>query len=92
MQEEISDFVEKTTNAIADSYRLKILLTLSQKGEMYCGEVQQLIGLSQSTCSHHVAILIESELVASKKEGKFHKISLNRENFKKLSAFFQELS
>ncbi|MDR6564616.1 MULTISPECIES: metalloregulator ArsR/SmtB family transcription factor [Arcicella] len=90
--QETTQFIEKSTSAIADSYRLKILLELSQKGEMCCRDVQELIGLSQSTCSHHIALLIESELVESKKEGKFHKISLNRENFKKLSAFFQELS
>ncbi|WP_026995726.1 ArsR/SmtB family transcription factor [Flectobacillus major] len=85
-------FIEKATNAVADNLRLKILLELSQQGEMSCGEIQALIGVSQPTCSHHLKLLSDSELIVCRKEGKFHKFSLNKTSFSQLSLFFQELS
>ncbi len=82
-------FIEKAMNAIADPCRLSILQEISRKGEICCGDVQQLTGLSQPTCSHHIKLLSDSELVECRKEGRNHFFTLNKNNFKKVSIFLE---
>lgn len=88
----MTQFVEKATAAVGDKYRLAILLELSRKGRLCCADVQELTGLSQPCCSHHLKQLAESELVTCQREGKFHYYSLNREKFQELSLFFNEFT
>ena len=83
-------FIEKAMSAIADPCRLSILEEISRKGEMCCGDVQGLTGLSQPTCSHHIKLLTDSKLIECRKEGRNHFFSLNKNNFKKVSTFFQQ--
>lgn len=85
-----SKFIEKAMNAIADPCRLSILQEISRKGEVCCGDVQWLTGLSQPTCSHHMKLLCESKLVDCRKEGRNHYFALNKNNFKKVSSFFEQ--
>ena len=65
-------FIEKAMSAIADPCRLSILEEISRKGEMCCGDVQGLTGLSQPTCSHHIKLLTDSKLIECRKEGRNH--------------------
>lgn len=85
-------FIEKAAAAIGDRYRLAILLEIAQHGEIRCADVQALTGLAQATCSHHLKLLGESELICSRKEGKNHFFRLHQENFSKISAFLAQLS
>jgi len=85
-------FIEKAMNAIADPCRLSIVLEISRKGELCCGDVQNLTGLSQPTCSHHIKLLSDSELVECRKEGRNHFFTLNKTNFKKVSIFLEKFS
>ncbi len=85
-------FIEKAAAAIGDRYRLAILLELAQRGEICCSDVQALTGLAQATCSHHLKLLAESDLVQSRKDGKNHFFRLHHENFSKISAFLAQLS
>lgn len=87
-----SSFVEKATEAIGDRYRFRIVMALQERGEMCCSDVQELTGLSQPCCSHHLKLLSDSDLISSRKEGKFHKYFLNKEKFGELSRFFSTLS
>ncbi|MGF7215532.1 DNA-binding transcriptional ArsR family regulator [Spirosoma lacussanchae] len=84
-------FVEKATGAIADKYRLSILLELSDKGSMTCTDIQELTGLSQPCVSHHVKQLTESGLVNARKEGRNLYLSLNKESLQQLSGFLEKL-
>ena len=86
-----SRFIEKAMSAIADPCRLSILQEISKKGELCCGDVQGLTGLSQPTCSHHIKLLSESELIACRKEGRNHYFTLNKTNFKKVNVFLEKL-
>jgi len=83
-------FIEKAMSAIADPCRLSILEEISRKGEMCCCDVQGLTGLSQPTCSHHIKLLTDSKLIECRKEGRNHFFSLNKNNFKKVSTFFEQ--
>lgn len=85
-----SKFIEKAMNAIADPCRLSILQEISLKGEICCGDVQGLTGLSQPTCSHHIKLLSDSELISSRREGRNHFFALNKTNFKKVSCFLEK--
>lgn len=85
-------FIEKAMNAIADPCRLSIVQEISRKGELCCGDVQHLTGLSQPTCSHHIKLLSDSELVECRKEGRNHFFTLNKTNFKKVSIFLEKFS
>lgn len=87
-----SKFIEKATAAIGDRYRLAILLEIAQRGEICCSDVKTLTGLAQATCSHHLKLLAEGDLVHSRKDGKNHFFRLHHENFSKLSAFLAQLS
>ena len=84
-----SKFIEKAMNAIADPCRLSILQEISRKGEICCGDVQGLTGLSQPTCSHHIRLLSDSELIECRKNGRNHFFTLNKNNFKKVSSFLE---
>ena len=84
-------FFEKAISAVADPYRLSILKEISLKGSLRCCDVMVLTGLSQPTCSHHIKLLCESELIASRKQGRNNFISINKNNFKKLGAYFSKL-
>ncbi len=82
-------FIEKAMNAIADPSRLSILQEISRRGEICCGDVQGLTGLSQPTCSHHIKLLSESELIECRKEGRNHFFAINKNNFKKVSSYLE---
>lgn len=85
-------FVEKATGAIADKYRLSILLELSRKGSLTCSDVQEMTGLSQPCVSHHVKLLTESGLVNAQKEGRNLHLTLNKESLQQLSGFLEKLT
>ncbi|MGD1841285.1 MAG: ArsR/SmtB family transcription factor [Thermonemataceae bacterium] len=84
MQNIDTKFVEKATNAIADKYRLSILLKISEKGHLSMSEVTHLTGLSQPCSSHHVKILTDSELVQATKEGRNVSLQINKDKMETL--------
>lgn len=84
--------VEKATGAIADKYRLSILLELSNKGTLTCTDVQELTGLSQPCVSHHVKLLTDSGLVNAKKQGRNLNLTLNKTSLQELSGFLDKLT
>lgn len=84
-------FVEKATGAIADKYRLSILMELSRRGTLTSTDVQELTGLSQPCVSHHVKLLTESGLVNAQKEGRNLNLTLNRVSLQELSGFLEKL-
>lgn len=56
--------------AFCDVTRLKVI-ELLQSGEKSATELQKQIGTGQSTLSHHMKILVESEIVTTRKAGKW---------------------
>lgn len=89
MQRE-AKFYEKAMSAVADPYRISILQEIAKKGEVRCCDVVCLTGLSQPTCSHHIKLLAESELIDCRKQGRNNFFSLNKHNFKKLGEYFEK--
>lgn len=58
----------KLLRALANERRLMILCQLAD-GERSVGELQPLVGLSQSALSQHLAVLREEGVVATRREG-----------------------
>ncbi len=82
-------FYEKAMAAVADPCRMSILREISKKGTMRCCDVVDLTGLSQPTCSHHIKLLSQSELIECRKQGRNIFFTLNKANFKKLGEYFE---
>ena len=83
-------FYEKAMAAVADPCRLSILQEISKKGTLRCSDVVDLTGLSQPTCSHHIKLLSQSELIDCRKQGRNIFFTLNKANFKKLGEYFEK--
>lgn len=63
--------------AICDFNRHKILHLVKKNREMNASDIIDKINLSQPTVSHHLKILVEAEVLESRKEGKetYYKIN-----------------
>jgi len=62
---------------LADKSRLKILLALSQDGEMNVTALCELLGQSQPAVSHHLTLLRMNELVRYRRDGKHNFYRVN---------------
>ena len=56
--------------AIAHPMRIAILNHLEDKGTMTVTEIHKVLGIEQSTTSHHLGILKDKGVLSSKREGK----------------------
>jgi len=61
--------VDEFVKAMADETRQHIL-TLLQDREMSVQEITDLLGLTQSTISHHLSCLLHVHLVSARREGR----------------------
>ena len=85
-------FIEKAMAAVADPYRMSILQAMREKGAIRCCDMVSLTGLSQPTCSHHIKLLAESDLIECRKDGRNNYFSINHQNFRKLGAYLEQFS
>ncbi len=63
--------VEKISKALADATRLRIFEAISGTGQMNCGEIVSMRGVTPATVSHHLKILSEARLIACRRNGQF---------------------
>jgi ArsR family transcriptional regulator len=69
---------EKIAKALSDPNRILILKEIKKQKEcLYCGEISEIIDLSQPSISHHLKLLTDTEIVLSEKEGRSVKYRLN---------------
>lgn len=64
--------------ALAHPVRIRILRRLGREGS-YCGDLVELLGLAQSTVSHHLRILREAGLIVGEEQGPATCYRVNRE-------------
>lgn len=69
--------------AMANEWRLMILCQLSE-GEKTVSELQQILGLSQSALSQHLAVLRREKIVKSRKHAQSVSYSLSGEDATKV--------
>jgi ArsR family transcriptional regulator len=63
--------IERISRALADATRLRIFEAISAKGDLTCGELVTLRGVTPATISHHLKILMDAELIECEKKGQF---------------------
>jgi|SRR5579862_9772824 ArsR family transcriptional regulator len=63
--------IEKISKALADETRLRIFEAISASGQMNCGQIVSMRGVTPATVSHHLKILSEAGLIACRREGQF---------------------
>lgn len=77
--------------ALAHPARIRILKVLAQKNTSICGEIVDLLPLSQSTVSQHLKVLKEAGLICGTIEGPKVCYCLNWKAVKKASDGVSEL-
>lgn len=70
--------------ALGDEKRLAMLLSIASHNDICACHLIDKFGVSQSTLSHHLAILADANLVTTRKEGKWIHYTLNRDTLKEL--------
>ncbi|WP_375417913.1 ArsR/SmtB family transcription factor [uncultured Hymenobacter sp.] len=86
-----NEFVERAAGALADRYRLAVVLALSRTEALSFASVQELMGLSQPCVSHHLKVLADSGLVTTQKQGRCVQVQLNRAAVQALAGFLGQL-
>lgn len=79
--------VERASNmikAISHPMRLAILGHLGEEKQLNVTEIHQLLGIEQSTASHHLGILKDKGILASLRKGKNTYYYLKRKNLSTL--------
>jgi DNA-binding transcriptional ArsR family regulator len=63
--------------AMADKWRLLILMLLAQEGETHVSAICKMLGLTQPAVSHHLTQLRIAGLVAFRRDGKYNHYALD---------------
>lgn len=63
--------ITKIAKALADKTRLKVFEAISARGEMNCGEIVSMGGVTHATISHHLKVLQEAGLIECERIGQF---------------------
>jgi ArsR family transcriptional regulator, arsenate/arsenite/antimonite-responsive transcriptional repressor len=64
--------MKRISKALADETRLRIFEAISARaGQMTCGDIVSLRGVSAATVSHHLKILSDAGLISCRREGQF---------------------
>ena len=63
--------VIKITKALADPTRFSVLQAIATAGEQCCGDLAKQFPITQPTCSQHLKILSEADLVTTRRDGQF---------------------
>jgi ArsR family transcriptional regulator len=69
MKEMTDEEAAQIGKALGDPNRLAIYKQIAQHDELFCGEMHAKSKISPPTLSHHLKVLTELGLVASRKEG-----------------------
>ena len=75
--------------ALSDENRLKILELLKEKPHN-ASELLDKMDFGQSTLSHHMKILLNAEVVQSRKSGKWMIYSLQKEAFEQMTEWMSQ--
>jgi ArsR family transcriptional regulator len=74
--------------ALADPARVKLvsLIAASEGGEACICDLTEPLGLSQSTVSHHMKLLVDSDLVSRDQRGKWAYYRVNSDGLARIAA------
>lgn len=79
----------RVLKAMSDENRLRVIDLLKER-EYNASELLEEMDFGQSTLSHHMKILLNADVVNSRKNGKWTLYSLNKETFARISEWIGE--
>ena len=82
------DTLATTCKALSHPARLVILQTLSRRGSCICGEIVDLMPLSQATVSQHLKVLKDAGLITGEIDGQRSCYCINTETMRDLRERF----
>ena len=92
-EQNLTDFesLAVTCKALSHPARLAILKTLADRGTCVCGEIVDVMPLSQATVSQHLKILREADLIAGEIDGPRTCYCINTGTMRILREEFEQL-
>jgi ArsR family transcriptional regulator len=84
--------IERISKALGDETRLLILEAIRSRGEMNCGEIVSLRGVTAATVSHHLRILADAGLIECRREGQFVYSEINPKKLQEYTRALTSLS
>jgi ArsR family transcriptional regulator, arsenate/arsenite/antimonite-responsive transcriptional repressor len=84
--------IERISKALADQTRLRMFEVISAKGDLTCGDLVTLQGVTPATISHHLKILIDADLIECRKYGQFVHSRVVPETIQEYSAALARLA
>ena len=85
------EFLALTCKALSHPARLAILQTLAARGSCICGEIVDVMPLSQATVSQHLKILKNAGLISGEIDGQKSCYCINTETMSRLREKFEHL-
>ena len=67
-------------SVLAEPSRIKILEIISADGEKCARDILPVFRITQPTLSHHLNLMLDSEILSARKEGRFVYYSVNKES------------
>lgn len=74
----------KVCKLLSDETRLRVLLYLTQQGELHVRALCEMLGQSQPAVSHHLALLRMAGLIESRRDGKHNFYRIIPERFQRV--------
>lgn len=87
-EKESFELLASTCKALSHPARLAILQILARRGTCICGEIVEVMPLSQATVSQHLKILKEAALITGEIDGQKSCYCLNPETIHRLREEF----
>lgn len=83
-----ADSLASVLKAVADPARLQLLSLIRSAGECCACDLNEPVGLSQPTVSHHLKVLAEAGLIQREQRGQWAWFSANEERLRELGELF----
>jgi len=83
-----AEILAKTLKAVAEPARLQLLALIRSAGERCACDLNEPVGLSQPTVSHHLRVLTEAGLITREQRGQWAWFRANEERIADLARLF----
>ena len=78
-------------SVLSEPMRLDILTVIASSGSCCASDILTNFNITQPTLSHHMSVLIENNLVTSKKDGRFVRYTINKSGIEELKSVLDML-
>lgn len=83
-----AEILAKTLRAVAEPARLQLLALIRSAGERCACDLNESVGLSQPTVSHHLKVLADAGLITREQRGQWAWFRANEDRIADLAGLF----